>query len=110
MSQDFVRQLPGTGLKIQRKAGLGNALHLDVPMLLLLLIISAYGLVILYSAVGQQIEPVISQGIKVLVGLSAMVVIAQISPIVYMRLAPWIFKRPQLAVADHNQLKINGNI
>ena len=64
MSQDFVRQLPGTGLKIQRKAGLGNALHLDVPMLLLLLIISAYGLVILYSAVGQQIEPVISQGIK----------------------------------------------
>ena len=91
MSQDFVRQLPGTGLKIQRKAGLGNALHLDVPMLLLLLIISAYGLVILYSAVGQQIEPVISQGIKVLVGLSAMVVIAQISPVVYMRLAPWIF-------------------
>ena len=91
MSQDFVRQLPGTGLKIQRKAGLGNALHLDVPMLLLLLIISAYGLVILYSAVGQQIEPVISQGIKVLLGLSAMVVIAQISPVVYMRLAPWIF-------------------
>jgi|TARA_B110000977_G_scaffold113115_1_gene146503 rod shape determining protein RodA len=91
VSQDFVRQLPGTGLKIQRKAGLGNALHLDVPMLLLLLIISAYGLVILYSAVGQQIEPVISQGIKVLVGLSAMVVIAQISPVVYMRLAPWIF-------------------
>ena len=91
MSQDFVRQLPSGGLKVQRKAGMGNALHLDVPMLLLLLIISAYGLVILYSAVGQQIEPVISQGIKVLVGLSAMVVIAQISPIVYMRLAPWIF-------------------
>lgn len=90
MSQDFVRQLPSGGLKV-RKAGMGNALHLDVPMLLLLLIISAYGLVILYSAVGQQIEPVISQGIKVLVGLSAMVVIAQISPVVYMRLAPWIF-------------------
>lgn len=86
-----MRQLPDSGLKIQRKEGVGNALHLDVPMLLLLLTISAYGLVILYSAVGQQIEPVISQGIKVLVGLSAMVVIAQISPVVYMRLAPWIF-------------------
>ena len=61
-------------------------------MLLLLLIISAYGLLILYSAVGQQIEPVISQGIKILVGLVAMVVIAQISPVVYMRLAPWIFQ------------------
>ena len=91
MSQDFVRQLPRSGLMKQRKAGLGHVIHLDIPMLLLLLIISAYGLLILYSAVGQQVEPVISQGVKILVGLVSMVVIAQISPIVYMRLAPWIF-------------------
>ena len=91
MSQDFVRQLRGSGLVRQRKTGVGDAIHLDVPMLLLLLIISAYGLLILYSAVGQQIEPVISQSIKILVGLGVMLVIAQISPIVYMRLAPWIF-------------------
>ena len=91
MSQDFVRQLPGSGLLAQRKAGMGDVIHVDVPMLLLLLIISAYGLLILYSAVGQQIEPVISQGTKILVGLSAMLVIAQIPPIVYLRLAPWIF-------------------
>ena len=91
MSQDFVRQLPGSGLLTQRKTGIGDAIHLDVPMLLLLLIISAYGLLILYSAGGQQIEPVISQSIKMLVGLGVMLVIAQISPIVYMRLAPWIF-------------------
>ncbi|MFP6803045.1 MAG: rod shape-determining protein RodA [Pseudomonadales bacterium] len=68
-------------------------------MLLLLLIISAYGLLILYSAVGQQIEPVISQGTKILVGLSAMLVIAQISPIVYMRLAPWAFLIGLIALA-----------
>jgi rod shape determining protein RodA len=91
VSQDFVRQLPGAGLLTQRKAGIGDVIHVDVPMLLLLLIISAYGLLILYSAVGQQIEPVISQSIKILVGLGVMLVIAQISPIVYMRLAPWIF-------------------
>ena len=91
MSQDFVRQLPRSGLMKQRKAGLGDVIHLDIPMLLLLLIISAYGLLILYSAVGQQVEPVISQSVKILVGLVSMVVIAQISPIVYMRLAPWIF-------------------
>ena len=91
MSQDFVRQLPRSGLMKQRKAGLGDAIHLDIPMLLLLLVISAYGLLILYSAVGQQVEPVISQAIKILVGLISMVVIAQISPTVYMRLAPWIF-------------------
>jgi rod shape determining protein RodA len=91
VSHDFVRQLPGSGLLAQRKAGMGDVIHVDVPMLLLLLIISAYGLLILYSAVGQQIEPVISQGTKILVGLSAMLVIAQIPPIVYLRLAPWIF-------------------
>ena len=91
MSHDFVRQLPGSGLLAQRKVGMGDVIHVDVPMLLLLLIISAYGLLILYSAVGQQIEPVISQGTKILVGLSAMLVIAQIPPIVYLRLAPWIF-------------------
>ena len=91
MSQDFVRQLPGSGLVTRRKAVLGDAVHLDVPMVLLLLTISAYGLLILYSAVGQQTAPVISQSIKILVGLGAMVVIAQISPIFYMRLAPFIF-------------------
>ncbi len=99
MSQDFVRQLPVSGLLTQRKAGIGDVIHVDVPMLLLLLIISAYGLLILYSAVGQQIEPVISQGTKILVGLSAMLVIAQISPIVYMRLAPWIFLIGLIALA-----------
>ena len=91
MSQDFVRQLPHSGLMKQRKAGIGDGIHLDVPMVLLLLIISSYGLLILYSAVGQQIEPVISQGVKIIVGFVAMVAIAQISPVVYMRLAPWIF-------------------
>ena len=90
MSQDFVRRLPGTGL-VMRKAGIGDAVHLDVPMLLLLLAISAYGLLILYSAVGQQMAPVIAQSVKILAGLGAMVVIAWISPIFYMRLAPWIF-------------------
>ncbi len=91
MSQDFVRRLPGSGLVMQRKAGIGDAVHLDMSMVLLLLAISAYGLLILYSAVGQQTAPVLSQGIKILAGLGAMVVIAQIPPISYMRLAPWMF-------------------
>jgi rod shape determining protein RodA len=91
VSQDFVRQLPGTGLVSQRKAGLGDAVHLDLWMVFLMLTICAYGLLILYSAVGQQTEPLISQSIKMLVGLIGMIVMAQISPIVYLRLAPFIF-------------------
>ena len=99
MSQDFVRQLPGSGLVTQRKAALGDADHLDIPMVLLLLAISAYGLLILYSAVGQQTAPILSQSIKILAGLGAMIVIAQISPIFYMRLAPWIFLGALLLLA-----------
>lgn len=91
MSQDFVRQLPGAGLVARRQTGVGDAMHLDFPMVFLLLAISAYGLLILYSAVDQQTDPVLSQSVKILMGVAVMVVAAQISPIVYMRLAPWIF-------------------
>lgn len=91
MSQDFVRQLPGAGLVTHRPKGLGYVLHLDLPIVFLLLTISVYGLLILYSAVGQELQPVISQSFKILIGIGVMVVIAQISPIVYLRLAPWIF-------------------
>lgn len=91
MSRDFVRQLPGSGLATYRKVGLGDAVHLDLPMFFLLLAISGYGLLILYSAVDRQSGPVISQSLKILAGLVAMIVIAQISPIFYRRLAVWIF-------------------
>ena len=91
MSQDFVRQLPGSGLNFQRKAGLGDKIHLDFTMLFLLLCISCYGLLILYSAVDQQSGPVISQMIKFGLATSVMLVMAQISPIFYLRLAPWLY-------------------
>lgn len=87
MSQDFVRQLPNSGLVFQRKAGLGDKVHLDFPIMLLLLCISGYGLVILYSAVGQQADVVLSQAIKFGIATVVMIIMAQISPVVYLRLA-----------------------
>ena len=66
-------------------------LHLDIPMLLLLLVISAFGLLILYSAAQQQLAPVIAQAWKLLIGLGVMLVMAHISPMVFLRLAPWAF-------------------
>ena len=61
----------------RRRAAMGDRIHLDLPMVFLLLAIAAYGLLILDSAVGQQTGPVVSQAIKVLVGVGVMVVIAQ---------------------------------
>ena len=91
MSHDFVRQLPGAGLNSPRKATVGDMVHLDLPMVFLLLVISAYGLLILYSAGGQRTDPVMSQGLTILAGVVVMVLAAQISPIFYRRMAPWIF-------------------
>jgi rod shape determining protein RodA len=91
LSQDFVRQLPDSGLVFHRKAGLGDKIHLDFTMLFLLFCISSYGLLVLYSAVDQQSGPVISQMIKFGLATSVMLVMAQISPIFYLRLAPWLY-------------------
>ncbi|XOV85871.1 MAG: rod shape-determining protein RodA [Pseudomonadota bacterium] len=91
MSQDFVRRLPGTGFSGVRHASIGEALHLDFIIIFLTLIICGYGLVVLYSAMEQQAAAVVSQSLKIGVALVVMLVMAQISPIFYMRLAPWLY-------------------
>jgi len=91
VSQDFVRQLPGSGLAFQRQAAFGDKVHLDFPLMFLVLCISSYGLLILFSAVGQQPGPVISQVIKFGVATVVMLIIAQISPVVYLRFAVWLY-------------------
>jgi len=91
MSQDFVRRMPSAGFGQTRTVGLGEKFHLDIPIILLLVMICAYGLLILYSAVGQQTAPVVNQLIKIGVAFGLMIVMAQISPIVYLRIAPLLF-------------------
>ncbi len=91
MSQDFVRRMPSAGFGQTRTVGLGEKFHLDIPIILLLLMICAYGLLILYSAVGQQTAPVVNQLIKIGVAFGVMIVMAQISPIFYLMIAPWLF-------------------
>ena len=69
---DFVRQLnnPGGDRRPSR------VLHLDIPLLLLLLTLCGIGLTVLYSASGQSIFYVKRQATFMLVGLFAMLVMA----------------------------------
>ena len=90
MSQDFVRQLPDAGFS-RRRSFVGDVLHLDFPLLFLTLILCGYGLVVLYSAVDRHTAMVVSQSIKIGISLGAMLLMAQISPVVYLRLAPWLY-------------------
>ncbi|MFT4676791.1 MAG: rod shape determining protein RodA [Patiriisocius sp.] len=91
MSQDFVRSMGGTGIGIERRVGGNHIFHLDLILLLLLALIVGYGLLVLYSAVDQQSALIVSQSIKIGLAFVVMVVMAQISPIFYLRVAPFLF-------------------
>ena len=91
MSQDFVRRLTDAGFVFERTAGLGDKIHVDFTLLLLLVGISAYGLLVLYSAVYPDYTAVVSQIIKIGVASLVMLLMAQIAPIFYLRVAPWLF-------------------
>ena len=91
MSQDFVRRLTDVGFVFERTAGFGDKIHVDFTLLLLLTGISAYGLLVLYSAVYPDYTAVVSQIIKIGVASLVMLLMAQIAPIFYLRVAPWLF-------------------
>ena len=91
MPQDFVRRLSDTGYGFERTVGIGDKVHLDFTIVLLLILISLYGLLVLYSAVYPNQSAVISQVVKIGIASLVMVCLAQISPIFYQRLAPWLF-------------------
>ncbi len=91
MSEDFVRRLPDAGFAYRVRDSGSSVFHLDVQMILLLVAIASYGLLILYSAVGQESALVTAQSAKMGIAFVIMVAMAQISPIFYLRIAPWVF-------------------
>ena len=90
-SQDFVRRLPETGHGLRRRDRLQQRLHLDFVLLLLLLLVTGYGLVVLYSASGQSLGTVQRQAGYFVLAYLAMLVAAQVPPQMLCRLAPWIY-------------------
>jgi rod shape determining protein RodA len=74
--------------------GAGNVLqrlYLDGPLLGGLLLIATLGLVVLYSAVAQNMDLWIQQCIRLFVALAAMLVVAQLPPDLLRRWTPWGF-------------------
>ena len=88
---DYVRQMPDGSADLARPPSAASRFHLDLPLLLLLLILTAYGLVVLYSASGQDMGAVIRQGRYFLVAYVVMIAASQISLVRYMRWAPWFY-------------------
>ena len=89
---DYVRQMPHQGSRAMARApSLAMRMHVDVPLLLLLLALTAYGLFVLYSASGQSMDAVIRQGRYFLVAYVGMLIAAQITLQRYARWAPWLY-------------------
>jgi len=66
-------------------------LHIDGPLLGGLLLICALGLVVLYSAVGENMRLLLNQMVRLSVAIVGMFIIAQISPDFMRRWTPWVF-------------------
>lgn len=89
---DYVRQMPHQGSDdMARPPSTAMRFHIDVPLLLLLMALTVYGLFVLYSASGQNMGAVIRQGRYFLVAYVIMILAAQISLQRYMRWAPWLY-------------------
>jgi len=82
------------GRWIDRRQNRGFAirgLHMDWPLLVGLIVLSAIGLVVLYSASGASMDVIWRQCIRLGLAFGVMFVIAQIPPHHIERWAPWIF-------------------
>lgn len=65
--------------------------HLDWPLLLGLVVLSALGLVILYSAGGQEMDIVLRQAFRLGLGFLVIFALAQIPPHLMQVWVPWLF-------------------
>ena len=65
---------------------IADRFHFDPPLLVGVLLMSALGLMVLYSASEQSFDTILHQGLRLMVGLVAMIIVAQIPPY---RIAHW---------------------
>jgi len=74
-----------------RADGMLAGLHLDLPLLTGLILLSGFGLVVLYSASGQDMEQIQRQLIRLALAFLVMVVVAQIPSVQLRRWSPWLY-------------------
>ncbi len=89
---DYVRQMPDQGsAELARRPDIAQRLHIDLPLLVLLLALTGYGLFVLYSASGQDAAAVVRQARYFVVAYLIMLLAAQVSLERYRRWAPWLY-------------------
>jgi len=88
---DTQRLITGKSAPLGDFARAMRRLHIDGPLLGGLLLISALGLIVLYSAVGESMRLWMNQLVRLGVALVAMFIVAQIPPGFLRRWTPWAY-------------------
>ncbi|MGB5200396.1 MAG: rod shape-determining protein RodA [Sedimenticolaceae bacterium] len=74
-----------------RRQGLLAVFHIDLPLLAGVLLLCGLGLIVLYSASGENLAQVQRQAIRIVLALMIMLAIAQIKPTTLRRWSPWLY-------------------
>ena len=72
-----------------RRQGLLAVFHIDLPLLVGLLLLCGFGLVVLYSASGENLDQLQRQALRILLAFTVMLVVAQLNPATLRRWSPW---------------------
>ncbi len=88
---EYVRQMPSASSDLARRPAISERFHIDFPLLFLLIALTVYGLVVLYSASGQRLGAVIRQAEYFVIAYTVMLAAAQVSVQRYRRWAPAIY-------------------
>ncbi|AWF82498.1 rod shape-determining protein RodA [Microbulbifer sp. A4B17] len=90
-SRDFSHRLSDAHGSLRKPVSLSRRLHIDIPLLVLLLVLAAVGLGVLYSASGGDMNYVRRQSIFMCVAFVGMFIVAQIPLDFYRRWSPWAY-------------------
>ena len=89
-------ELDNTGIartrrKLSASAKLLSVLNLDGPLLVGLGLLAVYGMAILYSASGQDVNTVVRTLMRMALGVAAMLALTHASPNFLRRVTPWLY-------------------
>ncbi len=79
------------GERRRQRFFLVRGLHLDWPLMLGLLLLSGIGLMVLYSAGGQDLDQILRQLLRLGLAFGVLLILAQIPPHHIERWTPWLF-------------------
>ncbi len=88
---DFVRQLPAGAGNLRTSPPLLQRLHIDLPLFVLLLVLTATGLLVLFSASDRNWSALARQGTYFALAYAAMLVVSQLDVRFFRGVAPYAY-------------------